>query len=103
MSFSSNVRSLQKSHRRRAESEAEITKLGKRLNIRQVVLATAFIFVRRFYLKVQIRRTNPYLVIATAFYLACKIEECPQHIKVVVSEARTLWQGMIADLTVVLC
>jgi len=72
----------------------EITKLGKRLNTRQLVLATTQVFVLRFYTKVEIRRTNPYLVIATAFYLACKIEECPHHIRIVVSEAQTLWPGI---------
>lgn len=41
------------------------------------------------------RRTNPYLVIATALYLACKIEECPQHIRLIVSEARSLWQDSV--------
>ena len=61
--------------------------------IRQQALATAQIFIRRFYLKVEIRRTNPYLLVATALYLACKMEECPQHIRVVVSEARHLWSG----------
>lgn len=48
-------------------------------------------YLKRFYTKVEIRRTNPYLVLATAVYLACKMEECPQHIRLVVSEARSLW------------
>jgi cyclin C len=39
------------------------------------------------------RRTNPYLVMATALYLACKMEECPLHIRVVVSEAKNMWPG----------
>lgn len=56
-------------------------------------MATAQIYIKRFYIKVEIRRTNPYLVIATALYLACKMEECPQHIRLVVSEARSLWQA----------
>lgn len=41
------------------------------------------------------RSTNPYLVIATAMYLACKMEESPQHIRLVVTEARQLWQEFI--------
>jgi hypothetical protein len=40
-----------------------------------------------------VRQTNPYLVLTTAFYLACKTEECPQHIRFVVGEARGLWPG----------
>lgn len=53
------------------------------------------IFIRRFYLKVQIRKTNPYLLLVTAFYLACKVEETPQHIKSIMSEARQLWPGKL--------
>jgi len=63
------------------------------MNVRQQALATAQVYIRRFYSKVEIRRTNPYLVFATALYLACKMEECPQHIRVVVSEARQMWPG----------
>jgi cyclin-C len=61
--------------------------------IRQQALATAQVYMRRYYTKVEMRRTNPYLVLATAFYLACKTEECQQHIRVVVGEARNLWPG----------
>lgn len=70
-----------------------VTKLGKRLGVRQQALATAQVYIRRFYTRVEVRSTNPYLVIATAVYLACKMEECPQHIRLVVSEGRTLWPG----------
>ena len=69
--------------------------MGRRMNVRQQALATAQVYIRRFYLRVEIRRTNPYLVVATALYLACKMEECPQHIKVVVSEARNLWPDFV--------
>lgn len=74
----------------------ELAKLGKRIGVRQQALATAQVYVRRFYSKVEIRHTNPYLVLATALYLACKMEECPQHIRVVVSEARNIWPGLNA-------
>jgi len=63
------------------------------MNARQQVLATAQVYMRRFYLKREIRTTNPYLVLSTAFYLACKMEEAPQHIRVVTGEARQLWSG----------
>lgn len=58
-------------------------------------MATAQVYLKRFYSKVEIRRTNPYLVITTAIYLACKIEESPQHIRLIVTEARQLWQDLI--------
>ena len=70
-----------------------MAKLGKRMAVRQQALATAQVYIRRFYSKVEIRQTNPYLVIATALYLACKMEESPQHIRVVISEARQIWPG----------
>ncbi len=72
----------------------EIGKLARRLQLRQQAQATAQIFVKRFYLKVEIRWTNPYLVLATALYLAGKMEECPQHIRVIMNEARNAWPGM---------
>lgn len=71
-----------------------MTRLGKRLGVRQQAMATAQLYIRRFYSKVEIRKTNPYLVLATAVYLACKMEECPHHIRLVVSEGRGLWPGM---------
>ncbi|CAI4219679.1 unnamed protein product [Parascedosporium putredinis] len=74
----------------------QISRLSKRLKIRQQAIATAQVYIKRFFTRVEIRRTNPYLVIATAVYLACKIEECPQHIRLIVSEARSLWQDFIS-------
>ncbi|KAI0997678.1 RNA polymerase II holoenzyme cyclin-like subunit [Podosphaera aphanis] len=70
---------------------AELVRLGKRIGARQQPIATAQLYLRRFYCKVEIRRTNPYLMVATALYLACKMEECPHHIRLVVSEGRSLW------------
>ena len=67
------------------------------MSVRQQVLATAQVYVRRFYTKVEIRRTNPYLVMATALYLACKMEECPQHIRHVVHEARQIWSSSLSS------
>ncbi|GAB1313379.1 RNA polymerase II holoenzyme cyclin-like subunit [Madurella fahalii] len=69
----------------------QINRLGKRLGVRQQALATAQVYIKRFYTRVEIRRTNPYLVITTALYLACKMEECPQHIRLLSQEARSLW------------
>ncbi len=64
------------------------------MSVRQQALATAQVYMRRFYSKVEIRHTNPYLILSTALYLACKMEECPQHIRVFVSEARQIWPGL---------
>ena len=77
----------------------ELSKLARPLTVRQQALATAQVYVRRFYTKVEIRRTNPTLVLATALYLACKMEECPQHIRMVLAEARHCW-GKLSSLLV---
>lgn len=71
----------------------QLVKLAKRMSIRQQALGTAQVYIRRFYTKVDVRNTNPYLILTTALYLACKMEESPQHIRVVVEHARSLWPG----------
>ncbi|KKA30076.1 hypothetical protein TD95_005414 [Thielaviopsis punctulata] len=68
-----------------------INNLTKRLSIRQQAIATAQVYMKRYYTRVEIRRTNPYLVAAAALYLAGKIEESPQHIRVIVAEAKSTW------------
>jgi cyclin C len=78
---------------------SELCKLARPLAVRQQAIATAQIYVRRFYLKVEIRRTNPTLVLATALYLACKMEECPQHIRMVLAEARHCWGELTSSIT----
>ncbi|KAE9966171.1 hypothetical protein BLS_009517 [Venturia inaequalis] len=77
----------------------QLAKLAKRMAVRQQALATAQVYMRRFYIKREIRATNPYLVLSTAFYLACKMEECPQHIRVVVGEARQFWSDTVSSDT----
>lgn len=72
-----------------------IMKLGRRLNIRQYALATAHIYLSRFLLKASIREVNLYLLVTTCVYLACKVEECPQYIRTLVSESRSLWPEFI--------
>lgn len=72
-----------------------IMKLGRRLNIRQYALATAHIYLSRFLIKASVREINLYMLVTTCVYLACKVEECPQYIRTLVSEARTLWPEFI--------
>ncbi|KAH8696445.1 putative C-type cyclin [Talaromyces proteolyticus] len=75
----------------------QICRLAKRMNSRQQAVATAQVYMKRFYTKVDFRHTNPYLVMVTAFYLACKMEECPQHIRFITGEARQFWPEFIAN------
>lgn len=77
----------------------QLQKLARSLNIRQQALATAQVYVRRFYTKVEIRQTEPALVLATALYLACKMEECPQHIRLVLAEAQHCWGTAFHDIS----
>lgn len=72
-----------------------LIKLGRRLNIRQLALATAEIYLTRFLTRVSIKEINVYLLITTCLYVACKIEECPQHIRLIISEARNIWPEYI--------
>ncbi|KAI0759735.1 cyclin-like protein [Trametes elegans] len=65
-----------------------IAKLGKRLQLRQRVIATATVFFRRFYVNNSYCETDPFIVAAACCYVAAKAEESPVHIKNVVSEAR---------------
>lgn len=71
--------------------QQQLTKLGRRMSLRQQALATAQVYIKRFYLRVEMRKTNPYLIMATAVYLACKMEECPQHIRLMLGEAARQW------------
>lgn len=49
----------------------------------------------RFLTRVLLKEINIYLLVASCLYIACKIEECPQHIRLIVSEARNLWPEYI--------
>ncbi|GAB7361705.1 hypothetical protein MBLNU230_g1752t1 [Neophaeotheca triangularis] len=71
--------------------QQQTIKLGKRINLRQQALATAQMYLRRFWTRVEFRKTNPYLLITTALYLASKMEETPQHIRLVLGEAQRQW------------
>lgn len=80
--------------------DAVLAKLGRRLNVRQIALATAEIYLSRFLIKVLLKEINVYLLVTTCLYAACKIEECPQHIRLIISEARNLWPEYIPqDMT----
>lgn len=68
-----------------------ISKLGKKLQLRQRVIATATIFFRRFYLRNSYCETDPFIVVAACCYVAAKAEESPVHIKNVVTEARLIY------------
>ncbi|KAK9249286.1 cyclin-like protein [Lipomyces tetrasporus] len=72
-----------------------IQSLGRHLSVRQQALATSEIYLARFYIRTSVQETNPYLILATCVYVACKMEECPQHIRSVVSEAKSLWPDYI--------
>ena len=72
-----------------------ITQLGKRLQFRQQCIATALVYLHRYFLFNAVQNVNLYLLVATAFYLASKTEESPHHIRLVASEARQLWPDYV--------
>ncbi|KAJ9652974.1 RNA polymerase II holoenzyme cyclin-like subunit [Neophaeococcomyces mojaviensis] len=68
-----------------------ILQLAKHLQFRQQCVATALVYLHRYFLFNAVQNVNLYLLTATAFYLASKTEESPHHIRLVASEARQLW------------
>ncbi|KAI9309233.1 cyclin-like protein [Cunninghamella echinulata] len=66
--------------------------IAKRFQLKQQVVATAFVYFKRFYINNSLRSTDPLLVLVTCVYLASKIEECPVHIKMITQEAKVAFQ-----------
>ncbi|KAJ9110649.1 hypothetical protein QFC19_001478 [Naganishia cerealis] len=81
-----------------------IYRLGKKLMFRQIPIATANVYFKRFYAKNAICETDPFMVAACCVYVAAKVDETPIHIKSVVSEARATfsefnYRGFPVDYT----
>lgn len=74
-----------------------IMQLGKRLPFRQQCIATALVYLHRYFLFNAMQNVNLYLLTATAYYLASKTEESPHHIRLVAQEARQLWPEYIPN------
>jgi cyclin-C len=72
-----------------------LLQLAKRLPFRQQCVATALVYMHRFFLSNPMQNVNLYLLTATAFYLASKTEESPHHIRIVASEARQAWPEFV--------
>ncbi|CAA22680.1 mediator complex cyclin subunit Srb11 [Schizosaccharomyces pombe] len=65
---------------------------GDRLRLRQRVLATAIVLLRRYMLKKNEEKGfSLEALVATCIYLSCKVEECPVHIRTICNEANDLW------------
>ena len=69
-----------------------LSTICKRLNLRQRVVASANVFLRRFFAKNSYSALDPFLVAATCVYVAAKVEESPIHIKSAVAEAARTFQ-----------
>ncbi|KNC77525.1 cyclin domain-containing protein [Sphaeroforma arctica JP610] len=50
--------------------------LGKRMQMKQRVIATAIVYMRRFFAKNSYQACHPLLMVPTVLYLANKVEEC---------------------------
>jgi cyclin-C len=73
----------------------KLLQLGKRLQFRQQCVATAMVYLHRYFLSTPMQNVNLYLFVATAFYLASKTEESPHHIRLVAAEARQSWPEFV--------
>ncbi|KAG9781372.1 RNA polymerase II holoenzyme cyclin-like subunit [Exophiala dermatitidis] len=72
-----------------------LVQLGKRLPFRQQCMATALVYLHRYFLSTPMQNVNIYLLVATAFYLSSKTEESPHHIRLVAAEARQAWPELM--------
>ena len=72
-----------------------LSQLAKRLQSRQQCIATALVYIQRYFLSHPMQNVNLYVLTATALYLASKTEEHPHHIRLVVSEARNAWPEFV--------
>ncbi|KAJ2616505.1 RNA polymerase II holoenzyme cyclin-like subunit [Coemansia sp. RSA 1365] len=75
-----------------------IVLLGKRLRIRQEIIATATVYFKRFYINNTFYDIDPYLMLSTCVYLACKVDECPHHIKQVWAESKAVFAELSSDI-----
>lgn len=73
----------------------KLLQLAKRLQFRQQCVATALVYLQRFFLSTPMQNVNLYLLTTTAFYLASKTEESPHHIRLVAAEARQSWPEFV--------
>lgn len=72
-----------------------LLQLAKRLQFRQQCVATALVYLHRYFLTTPMQNVNLYLLTATAFYLSSKTEESPHHIRLVAAEARQSWPEFV--------
>lgn len=72
-----------------------LLQLAKRLQFRQQCVATALVYLQRYFLSTPMQNVNLYLLVATAFYLSSKTEESPHHIRLVAAEARQSWPEFV--------
>ncbi|KAL6929968.1 hypothetical protein ACO0SA_001374 [Hanseniaspora valbyensis] len=78
----------------------QLMKLGKKFQLKQVIISTAMVYLQRFLLKCSIKECNVYYLITTCLYLASKVEECPIHIKSLNLIAKSFWPEFIhSDFT----
>lgn len=73
----------------------QLMKLGKKFQLKQVIISSAMIYLQRFLLKCSIKECNVYYLITTCLYLASKVEECPIHIKSLNLIAKSYWPDFI--------
>lgn len=73
-----------------------LLQLSKRLQFRQQSVATALVYLHRYFLFNPVQSVNLYQMVATVFYLASKTDESPHHVRLVSSEARQAWPEYVS-------
>ncbi|CAH7686962.1 cyclin-like protein, partial [Phakopsora pachyrhizi] len=63
-----------------------VIKISVSLQLPQLIIATASVYLHRFYMRKSVRRYYPKVMSATALFLATKVKEIPRKLEYIVRE-----------------
>ncbi|CAH7666387.1 cyclin-like protein, partial [Phakopsora pachyrhizi] len=63
-----------------------VIRISVSLQLPQLIIATASVYLHRFYMRKSVRRYSPKVMSATALFLATKVEEVPRKLEYIVRE-----------------
>eukprot|EP01116_Phalansterium_solitarium_P020137 TRINITY_DN5850_c0_g2_i1.p1 TRINITY_DN5850_c0_g2~~TRINITY_DN5850_c0_g2_i1.p1 ORF type:complete len:627 (-),score=115.36 TRINITY_DN5850_c0_g2_i1:258-2138(-) len=80
----------------RRQSCTFLQKVGQKLRLPQLTIATSIIFFHRFFSRHRLRESDPYVIGVTCLFLAAKVEETPKKLREVIEVAFThLYQELL--------
>ncbi|KAI8447067.1 cyclin-like protein, partial [Phakopsora pachyrhizi] len=66
-----------------------VIRISVSLQLPQLIIATASVYLHRFYMRKSVRRYSPKVMSATALFLATKIKEVPRKLEYIVRDKKT--------------